>query len=985
MDQFYSSDEQDRVFGIPPGCDFSKTLIAGLIERTKEMPKDALARIEIFTNTRRAARRIEDLFLDGTASFMPQIRVITDLGNDPLLGDAPEVSQTSLSTQLAMMQAVKKLLESGQSLAPVSSSFDLAGSLQTLMDEMEGEGVLPATLLELDVSDHSEHWKTALSFLRIIETSGLAHTGAPLGSDARQRIAVEALAALWRASPPKHPVLIAGSTGSRGTTALFMKEVLALPLGALILPGFDFDLNARSKEALLDQETPSVDHPQFGFAQLSSRLSFDLDAVGPWTAAKPPSSTRNKLVSLALRPAPITDDWLNEGPHHADDLGSSTAGLSLLETPNERFEAASIAFALRASIEEEKSAVLITPDATLARRVTAELNRWGITPDDSAGVPLRFTPPAIFFDLVLQAVSGDLETPKFLAILKHPLCAAGWERGIHLRFTRRLDAEILRDIGPLVDWSSLLKWSEKIEGATVWINWLKSCFDQSVPPQTFTLAGFLDLHRLGASKFVSGPDNGSDEALWDKNAGAKVSELLTQIDKDAHLGSELTHLEYSTIFRSLMVGETVRPDGFIPDKRVSIWGQLEARVQAADLVILGGLNEGVWPKQPAPDPWLNRHMRQAIGLQVPERRIGLSAHDFQQAICNAEVILSRSQKQDNTPTVPSRWLTRLQNLLSGLGEKGEDALAQMSARGARYLQWAESIDQPLGELKKEPRPCPAPPLLSRPERISVTQVERLIRDPYAIYAEKILGLRPLAPIGRDANARDRGIGFHKVMEEFIKTVWDEVPPDGESIFKNVAAHTLQECVPWPSQRRIWLGRLKRISADFVERERERRRFGAPTLTEERGSLVVPNTPRPLKLTCNVDRIDTAPDGQIAIYDYKSSIPTDKQMKIFSKQLELEAYIALKGGFEKLGPVRAKHLELIGLSKAGEAEEKASEPDEISQIWDGFLKLMLHFENEANGYSARLKSMRDDMWGDYDHLARRGEWEDNALLNAEPLT
>jgi len=430
--------------------------------------------------------------------------------------------------------------------------------------------------------------------------------------------------------------------------------------------------------------------------------------------------------------------------------------------------------------------------------------------------------------------------------------------------------------------------------------------------------------------------------------------------------------------------ESVREEGFIADKRVAIWGQLEARVQSADLVILGGLNEGTWPKLPPPDPWLSRPMRSDLGLQLPERRIGLSAHDFQQAIANGEVILSRSEKEDNTPTVASRWLTRFDNLLQGIGDTGKRSLEDMRERGQRFIELSKLIEKASDTVESEPRPCPAPPVVSRPEQISVTQVERLIRDPYSVYAEKVLRLRSLPAIGRMADARDRGTGFHKVLENFVDAIAAEIPDNARQVFDEIAEQTLTEIVPWPAERRIWLGRLSRIANSFISNEQDRREIARPHLREERAGITIPETSRNLVLTCQADRIDLASDGTIAIYDYKSSLPTEKQDKLFSKQLELEAHMAMKGGFKELGSVRAKHLEIIGLSKAESGLILESDPETISEMWTDFLKIIAYFENSINGYGARLRPMMVVPWGDYDHLARRGEWEDNADVIARPV-
>ena len=411
---------------------------------------------------------------------------------------------------------------------------------------------------------------------------------------------------------------------------------------------------------------------------------------------------------------------------------------------------------------------------------------------------------------------------------------------------------------------------------------------------------------------------------------------------------------------------------------------MEARVQTADLVILGGLNEGIWPSQPKPDPWLNRAMRNAIGLPAPDRQIGLSAHDFQHAIAQKHVIISRAERDGSAPTVASRWLTRLENLLSGLGEPGKDALAAMQGRGAALVELADRIDRPTAEVPPEPRPSPAPPLDARPETISATAVERLVRDPYAIYASNILRLRPMDPPTRDPNAMDRGIALHEVMEAFVDRTRHGLPPDAVPAFLAVAEEVLRARVGWTTARHIWLARLARISTEIVADEARRRAQYTPLAQEISGRINIGGLVKPVVLTAKADRIDHDQFGQLAILDYKSSIPTEKQEKIFSKQLPLEALIAQRGGFDGIGRGAVTGLELIGLGTEYKTRSLDMDALDLDDIWTKFRDLLARFLQPTTGYTARMFPFREDEAGDYDHLARRGEWSDGAPTTAEPI-
>ncbi|WP_342069443.1 hypothetical protein [Yoonia algicola] len=307
--------------------DFANGLVAGLLARTADMAPGDLAKVEIYVNTTRMQRRIRAVFDAGPARLLPRIRLITDLANDPVSRALPPAI-SPLYRRLELSQFVAKLLEQQPDLAPRAALYDLSDSLAKLMDEMQGEGVSPDTIAQLDVGDQSGHWERALEFLKII-TPFFDQQNEPPDKEARQRMVIEALAQRWKDAPPNHPIIIAGSTGSRGATALFMQAVAALPQGAIILPGFDFDLPSHVWDAM-DDDMTTEDHPQYRFRRLMDVIGFTQNDVKTWSDQQPIHPQRNALVSLSLRPAPVTDQWLAEGPD-LGDLHKATEGLTLVE------------------------------------------------------------------------------------------------------------------------------------------------------------------------------------------------------------------------------------------------------------------------------------------------------------------------------------------------------------------------------------------------------------------------------------------------------------------------------------------------------------------------------------------------------------------------------------------------------------------------------------------------------------------------------
>ncbi|MCA8884175.1 MAG: double-strand break repair protein AddB, partial [Rhodobacteraceae bacterium] len=579
------------LYGLAPGIDFPAALVAGLLDRFGAAPPDALARVTLYVNTTRMQRRIADLLTAEGARLLPRVRLITELGQSAD-ADLPPVVP-ALRRRLELRQLVARLLALQPDLAPPSAAFDLATSLSALLDEMQSEGVGLGAITSLDVTDQSGHWARSQKFIALVGTFLTRDDVPGLDPQARQRQIVQALVADWQIAPPADPVILAGSTGSRGTTALLMRAVAALPQGAVVLPGLDPQMSHALWRSL-GGTAPQQDHPQYRFARLAETVGADPAAIPPWTTGiAPPSAARNALVSLALRPAPVTDGWRRDGPK-LGDLPEACRGLTLIEAADPRGEALAIALCLRQAVEDGKTAALITPDRILTRRVAAALDRWGIEPDDSAGAPLRQTAAGRLVRHCAGLAGQRLGAEPLLVLLKHPLVHAGAGRNRHLLWTRELELH-LRRYGPAFpDAAALSGWAEKVTrtrhdsgGIQDWASWVAAtCLGhdaRDTAPLTDHAAWLIAL--LDALSRGPGlPPGDAPAPVWLDDDGTAAQTVLQELADEAAHGGDLDPGEFRTLIDALLGGE-VR-SAIRPDPRVMIWGTLEARVQGADLVVL---------------------------------------------------------------------------------------------------------------------------------------------------------------------------------------------------------------------------------------------------------------------------------------------------------------------------------------------------------------------------------------------------------------
>ena len=837
----------------------------------------------------------------------------------------------------------------------------LAAELARLLDRVATERVGFDRLADLVPDELADHWRITLKFMTILTErwpAVLEAEGCIEPADRRNRL-LEAQARAWRLAPPPGPVVAAGSTGTVPATADLLDVVCRLPDGAVVLPGLDRDRGADDWAAL------EPTHPQYAMARLLERLGAEPGDVEDWPAPGVPATAlaRACVVNRALSPAGVP----------AISPGPALDGVIRIDCPGAGEEAGVIALIMRQCLEDEgRTAALITPDRGLARRVAAELGRWGIDIDDSAGTPLARTAPGSFLRLSARMAEAGLAPVPLLAALKHPLAAGGMAPAAFRALVRRLERAALRGPRPgpgmgglgaalkTKDKKALAPLLEALDGAS-------GSFIRALGRKRTPLRHLLVAHVEMAEALATSDTEEGAARLWAGEAGAEAAAFVAEVAEQAGALDPVGGAAYAALLDVLMAGRAVRPR-FPKHARLHIWGLLEARLQHADTIVMGGLNEGTWPPEAAASPWMSRTMLSEFGLPEPERRIGLAAHDFTQAFSAPRVVLTRSAKAGGTPTVPSRWLLRLDNL----------GPAAVPKRDSEWLHWQGLLDTPAA-IRAAPPPAPRPPLEARPRRLSVTQVETWMRDPYGIYARHVLGLKALDPIDADPGAADYGTLIHRALDEFLGAVDGPLPEDALDLLLHSGRKTFGRLLDRPGVWAFWWPRFERIAEWIVPVERRRREFVRASAGEAAGSLTLDGPAGPFVLTARADRLDLLDDGTITVIDYKTGAPPSPAEVAagFAPQLPLEAAIAEVGGFEGVPAAAVSALEywrLRGGNVGGEIKSAGADvPALIKHAVEGLGRLIAAFDAGDTPYEARPRPDQAPRFSDYEHLARVKEW------------
>lgn len=919
--------------------DLVRRLVDFVLEKAALNPLEA-ARIQVILPTRRACLTLKECFLkhQKEALLMPKMIPLYEL-ND-LSCDIPNAVSNMERTLL-----LARLCQKKPNISTPDKAIKVALGLSALLDELYEFETDWTNLAALVPEERfALHWNETLKFLDIIQTVWpklLAERGEINASDRLVR-QINAYTDKLAADPNPPPIIMAGFDGGLPAVKRLISLLKQQKNATLFFDGFDTSLTPE------DWQKIPPNHYLAAFKDLMETSHIAPHEVKPLPLSPMPQES---LIREALKPAPQTDEW-----RHVNLATDTLKNVHLIETETPAEEALSIALLLRQVIETpNKTGILVTPDRNLARRVKTEMLRWGIQLDDSAGQPLSETDVGVYLALITELGVRGADPVSTMALLKHPLTANG-QNPTQLRIEARAVEKAARQKGTDLD----INWCTDIHP-------FLSLFER---PALVPFETMLAEHMHLAEALATSHDRTVAERLWSKEAGKAAFDFLNELMSYAPALGEIEPAFYPEIMRLLMASVSVRATyGMHP--RLDILGPIEARFHHADMCIIGGLNEGVFPQTPETGPWLNRPMRSTLGLLAPEQKIAAAAMDFAHSFCSKEVYLTRAGKSDGTPTVPSRFLSRLAAVAEAAG---------LSLKPLPF-SWAKMLDKP-EVVRPIERPCPKPPLSARPKKLSVTKIEMWMRNPYAIYARYILNLSPLTAFHEDRTKLLYGIALHSVLDTLVK---EKLSMDVPTFVSLVQKELINNGVD-AAKRAFYLPKIERIAGFFIKTEAERAPLIQHTFTECEGEVMLPmDDGRYFTLTGKADRIDLLKDGTYVISDYKTgTVPTPPEVFAgYAPQLPLEAFILSRGGITGFQNKRLSDLvywrlagrenggELVSLNAAQKTENGLQKL--VENAADGIQELINCFNSPDVGYEVNPAGKAPE-YNDYVHLARVKEWQ-----------
>ena len=958
---------------------FLKCLAIGILEEC-DFRNDKLAEVTILLPTKRAAKLIQDIFLENlqtSAILLPNIIPFQEIGEEELINprktkpSIPKISRRFLLTRLILKQ-----METSQSIPKLEIANNLAKELEYFVDDIQTHSIKLDSIDKIVPENLASHWQNTLEFLNIIRFNWPKILDEQNLSDPieRRNKLFEQLSLKWSTKAPKGLIIAAGTTATIPATRELMKVIKNLPNGVLVLPGLDINLEERAWNCI--DET----HPQFSLKEFLKYINHDRCDINSWPYKEKTKSKmiREQFISETMRPKETTELWLQIKKQQQN----ISNGISIIQAENNQNEAINVAVAMR-HIEQKKnlSCALITHDKQLAKNVSYLLKNWDINIENSYGVSLSETKQGIFLQLVAEVSLNNFSSISLLSLLKHQLLGCGIEKIELIKNIHEIEINHIRGKRYLTGINELYeRISSDLNSSKEIINWLKyfkntiSDFSLLKLNKKVPFSKLLRAHINCCEKLAKTPDANGLQKMWTGEDGESCSNFLKMLINNSEGMGDINCSSYQKFFSELLNEESFVGNNTSHSK-LKILSPIEARLTYHDIVILGGLNEGVWPEELKTGPWLNLEMRNSLGLPKLDNKIGQSASDLCHGLGAKEVLLTRSIKENRNPSIASRWWYRIENIINISNDSKKENIID-----PRNIQnWSKNLFIPDKKISCSP-PEPNIPERNKPRSFSITNAGILLRNPYEFYVKNILKLVPLERIEPEDEKTTYGIILHKILEVFLTHSFaiNNSYEQNYNNFLNTSEKIITQYAISKVQKKLWFTRIKSIGEKFINHITSDSIKIDKYLIEIKGQYKFETKVGSFSIIGKADRIDLFNKNEIRIIDYKTGKVPDK-WKInngFEPQMILLALIASHDGFERIPSIYRNIKSLEYWQVHGREVGITITKLKIDEIKNKFLAFEnfiedFHFQNKT--YFYQIDKTLSSPFDISKNLAREEEW------------
>ncbi len=914
-----------------------------------------VSEVKILLPNRRSCREFSEFLTKKYPhwSKMPKIKAIADISHHDFLDSFARLEVQSIVDEISkikplgsfdylffLSQEIVKTQVFGENIS-FSHALNIASQLKNLFDDIERQEIDMEKIHEIDDSDLAQHRQFTLDFLKkfYVRVKNSILKDNVFSKVAYQNLIINYFAATIDSQGLKSPLVVAGSTGSVNFSKKLIKSIAADKNGHVVLYGLNQEVERVEKEV----------HPQFILSELLKFIEVEKSAVVEIAEEKFKicDELRVDLLLTSMLPSEETHAWqrLEKNLKVTEDLEKN---FSYVQAKNEIEEARIIAAAASQASLVNKRVAIIANDHKFVELLKAELRKFLVKYNDARSLNLSSSKLVGLILLLFELLENDFESATLLAVLKHPF-------SIYLDEKTLVDFEVKvlreqRSGDGLVALKEKIKFAQDEEMKNFFASFL-----ENIEPLK-NLYGNVELSKyfLAITQVIENFSAKTWQELIELEPAAE--ELGEFFKKLQNAGEFVVDVKESSRFFQSLFAQISYFEHSDSLASIQIMSTIEARLLNFDLMIVSSLNQGDFP-QIEGENWLGRKIRSDLGIDLSAKKYGQNAYDFCNYLSNESVILTRCHVKGGALAIASPFILRLEILCKKLAIKLDD--------GKKYFDLLEKLDfVEASKIKvKAQELSPKPPLEYRPKKLSITEIPKLLSDPYQIYAKRILQLRELNRIDYEPEFREFGTFVHKALEDYIKNSQEEFfMQKAENIFAKFFISNEAKLIWWP--------KFENIFQNFIVENKGLQ--SSKDCVEVSIKMFV----KDVLISGKIDRVSFFGD-EVEIFDYKTGqIPSTKDVACgLQPQLTIYALMLILGSIENLkniSPEKIKSLSYWKLSATAESEVKKVFKDHeeikivIAAAKIGLEKLIEHFNDSNNGYASDLEPQRKH---EYSHLAR----------------